>query len=129
MSLKPDFGRIAAFLRRWGPALGMMALIFFFSSIPSKEMPDFKEYDFSIKKAGHAFGYLLLGRAYFFGLRSRKNTIAWLAWGMTIVYAITDEFHQSFVPGRSPRLTDVGIDALGALLGLLPVLILMGRKK
>jgi VanZ family protein len=47
----------------------------------------------------------------------------WLAWGLCILYAITDEYHQSFVPGRSPRGMDVGIDALGAVLGLLPAFI------
>lgn len=32
--------------------------------------------------------------------------------------AISDEFHQSFVPGRTAALRDVGIDLLGALLAL-----------
>lgn len=129
MSLKPVSGQIPLIVRRWWPALVMMVLIFFFSSIPSKKMPNFKEFDFSIKKAGHAFGYLLLGRAYFYGLGSQYKKTAFLAWGMAILYAITDEFHQSFVPGRSPRLTDVGIDSLGTLLGLLPVFIHPVRKK
>ncbi len=115
-----------AFLRRWGPALVMMALIFFFSSLPSHDVPDFGKFEFSIKKGGHALGYLLLGRAYLYGLGRGKNT-PWLAWGMCILYAITDEFHQSFVPGRTPRVTDVGIDAIGTLLGLLPVLIRLWR--
>lgn len=111
-----------AFLRKWGPALVMMGLIFFFSSLPSKAVPDFGNFDFSVKKGGHAFGYLLLGRAYLYGLGRGKKT-PWLAWGMCILYAVTDEFHQSFVPGRSPRVMDVGIDAVGTLLGLLPVFI------
>lgn len=33
-------------------------------------------------------------------------------------YALTDEFHQLFVTGRSGRLSDVGIDTLGALTGI-----------
>jgi VanZ family protein len=100
----------------------MMALICFFSSLPSQSVPSFGKFEFSVKKGGHAFGYLLLGRAYLCGL-GRGKKAPWLAWVLCILYAITDEFHQSFVPGRSPRVTDVGIDAMGSLLGLLPVLI------
>ena len=36
-----------------------------------------------------------------------------------IGYGLLDEFHQSFVPGRSSTLADVGLDALGALVGVL----------
>jgi len=36
----------------------------------------------------------------------------------TICYGVTDEFHQSFVVGRSASLGDVGLDALGAGVGV-----------
>lgn len=36
-----------------------------------------------------------------------------------IVYAITDEIHQLFVPGRSGRILDVGIDSLGVITGII----------
>ncbi len=39
-------------------------------------------------------------------------------------YATTDEIHQYFVPGRSARLFDVGIDTLGVLTGILIYLVL-----
>lgn len=35
-----------------------------------------------------------------------------------VLVAASDEFHQSFVPGRTPAVRDVGIDLLGALLAL-----------
>ena len=38
---------------------------------------------------------------------------------MVVLYAIGDEIHQAFVPGRTPLVTDVAIDALGGLLGIL----------
>jgi VanZ family protein len=38
---------------------------------------------------------------------------------MAVLYAITDEFHQTFTPGRNASITDVGIDAVGAILGVL----------
>ena len=41
-----------------------------------------------------------------------------LAWTLTVAYAASDELHQLFVPGRAGRLSDIGIDAAGALLGI-----------
>jgi VanZ family protein len=106
-------------LRRWGPAALMMAAIFIFSSRPSTALPDFGFWDYFVKKGGHMLGYGLLALAYWRGLgltRGRK----WLAWGFAIGYAVTDEIHQAFVPGRHPSLFDVlFFDNLGALLGLI----------
>ena len=42
----------------------------------------------------------------------------WIAAGLTAFYACTDEFHQLFVPGRAGLLSDVLIDSLSAVLGL-----------
>ena len=39
------------------------------------------------------------------------------AWGLATLYAMTDEFHQRFVPGRWGAFTDVLIDSAGALIG------------
>jgi len=48
-----------------------------------------------------------------------KKEKRWIAWLMAVLYAVTDEFHQSFVPGRHPAILDVIIfDNLGALLSL-----------
>ena len=41
------------------------------------------------------------------------------AWGLAVLYAISDEIHQSFTPGRSSSAVDVMTDALGAALALL----------
>jgi VanZ family protein len=100
-------------IKRWLPSLLMMAIIFGFSSIPSVEMPRFGIFDFSVKKLGHALGYGLLAVAYQHGLGGKRP---WLAWLMAVAYAATDEFHQSFVPGRNASPWDVLVfDNLGAL--------------
>jgi VanZ family protein len=39
--------------------------------------------------------------------------------GVTVAYAASDEYHQSFVPGRHPGLSDVLIDGLGAATALI----------
>ncbi len=65
------------------------------------------------------FGYGLLALADWRGVGFERGK-KWLAWGLAICYAITDEFHQSFVPGRHPSFFDVLVfDNLGAILGLL----------
>lgn len=100
----------------------MMVIIFVFSSIPSSEMPNFDAFDYIVKKGGHAFGYGLLGLSYLRGLKGKSEDVSkrwfFITWTMAVLFSTTDEFHQSFVPGRHPALTDVMIDAFGAALAL-----------
>ena len=42
-----------------------------------------------------------------------------------ILYAISDEIHQSFTPGRGPKITDVFIDSLGVLFGITVILLIL----
>jgi VanZ family protein len=115
--------KIRTFFAVWGPSILVMAVIFAFSSIPSNEMPIFGPVDFLVKKGGHASGYALLALANLRALRripgGQWTRLSILAWILAVLYSATDEFHQSFVPGRHPAVTDVGIDALGAATGLL----------
>jgi hypothetical protein len=105
---------------RWLPSLFLMAAIFFASSLPASRLPYYGAYDVLIKKGGHALGYALLGLAYFFALPPRLSTgYKWiLALLMAILFALSDEFHQSFVEGRTSTLRDVLIDGIGAALAL-----------
>ncbi len=106
---------------RWGPAVIMMALIFTASGTPGQELPDFGTMDLLAKKGGHIIGYALLGIAYLHGLSYRKNLSPGrciLAVILACLYASTDEFHQRFTPNRSPAVSDVTIDTLGAAAGV-----------
>ena len=106
---------------RWLPAFITMLIIFVFSSIPSKDMPDLGLWDIIIKKGGHILGYALLALAFWHGLYTGRRRY-WLAFLLTIVYAISDEFHQSFVPGRHPSWVDAFIiDGSGAFVMLMLV--------
>ncbi len=109
---------MGAFLRRWAPALLMIAAIFLFSSIPSKEMPHLGSYDFLAKKGAHALGYGLLAAALWHGFNWNRK-LWWMALTLAVAYAISDEFHQRFVPGRHAMPADVAIDSLGATISLL----------
>jgi VanZ family protein len=105
-------------LLRWFPAVLIMAVIFGFSSTPSAELPSYGLMDFLVKKGAHMLGYGLLALAYWYGLRFEKRR-GWLALLFAILYASSDEFHQSFVPGRHPSWVDVlGFDGGGALIAL-----------
>lgn len=103
---------------RWLPALLVMGVIFWFSAQPSANLPNFNWADRLVKKTGHVSGYALLAVAYWRGLEWRKEHW-WLAWLLAILYAMTDEYHQTFSKGRMPSLVDVFVfDTLGALTGL-----------
>jgi VanZ family protein len=116
-------------LRRWVPAVLLMAVIFLLSSRPSSGLPNFGSWDYFVKKAGHAFGYGLLALAYWYGLSLGPNQKL-LAWGMAICYATTDEIHQIFVPGRHPSPLDVMIfDNLGAMFSLILSGYLVGKTR
>jgi len=100
------------------PALFMMLLIFLLSAQPSSQLPNFDWADRLVKKGGHAVGYAILALLYWraFDFKDEKR---WVAWLLALLYAVTDEFHQSFVPGRHPAILDVLIfDNFGALISL-----------
>lgn len=54
---------------RWFPAALMMLVIFTFSSQPGENLPDFLNWDYLIKKAGHVIGYGALALSYLHALR------------------------------------------------------------
>ncbi len=107
-------------LWRWGPALLMMTLIFLASGTPGGDLPKFGSWDLIGKKGAHLLGYALLAAAYLHGLTcSKKVDRGAVLWAilMASLYAVTDEFHQSFTPERTSSPIDVGIDTVGAALG------------
>jgi VanZ family protein len=97
-----------------------MLLIFVASSMPASRIPYLGEIDFLVKKFGHAIGYALLALAYYIALPTRlpRGYRAFLAWIMAILFALSDEYHQSFIEGRTSSLRDVFIDTLGAAIAL-----------
>ena len=103
-------------------------MIFLFSAQPSSELPEFGSADRIIKKTGHILGYALLALSYWQVFQFKRGR-QWLAWCFAIFYAATDEFHQSFVPGRSASVLDVLIfDNLGALISLCVFTIIKSKR-
>ena len=109
--------KLFAIVPRWLPALILMVVIFAFSSRSGNELPNFGGWDYVVKKSAHGIGYGLLALSYLHALPNRNYKLAWF---LAVLYSLTDEFHQSFVPGRRSSLEDVFVfDAIGAILALL----------
>jgi VanZ family protein len=107
-------------IRRWLPPLVWMGVIFFFSAQPTvPSVPG--RWDLLLKKSMHMVAYGMLTWLYLRALRgdesreSRSDDAATRAVsaGMALLYALSDEYHQTFVPGRNGSLVDVAIDAVG----------------
>lgn len=102
----------------WVPALAWAAMIFVLSSqsvLPSPAGLDDKQ--------AHSVAYGVLALLCLVGLTGarwwRVSAGALLtAFVLTVLYGVSDEIHQSFVPGRSPDVADVIADARGAGLTL-----------
>lgn len=128
----------------WGTVAAWMALIFFFSAQPGKEsgalsgeltqlllqvvQSIFSGFQIDpqwghtlLRKSAHFFVYLVLGGLSANALRT-SGISGWRRYGCALLfsglYAASDEFHQSLVPGRGPSVWDVGIDSAGAAVGI-----------
>jgi VanZ family protein len=108
------------FLVRWMAVVLWMGVIFAFSATPTSSLASAftPADDFTLRKLAHltVFAVLtvLLVRA--FRLHVARATHAWLlAMLVAAVYACSDEWHQTFVPGREGTVRDIVIDCLGVV--------------
>lgn len=101
-------------LSRWLPSLAWAALIFAGSSIPGNDLPAT-----GLAPVAHFFEYAVLGALVTFALGVDRKHLAVLLAGIALatLYGVADEFHQSFVPGRTPDPMDVLVDLIGASVG------------
>jgi len=121
---------LRGFIAAWLPVIAWAGLIFAFSAQPNLRFVPDQNLDFLVRKAGHMGVYGILALLLWHAL---ATTTAWRrpwAWALvlTILYAITDEFHQGFVAGRHESAIDVGIDAAGALIAVVAVGIIWARR-
>ena len=89
-----------------------------------------------IRKTGHFVGYGLVSVGFFYSWRQTLRRMAvkhWTLWrrasalavGCTLLIAIADEFHQSFIPSRTSSPVDVCIDVCGAIAAQLLLLLMV----
>ncbi|BDG60096.1 VanZ family protein [Caldinitratiruptor microaerophilus] len=123
----------------WLAVLAWMGVIFVASSVPDlRAIPVMARLGFLplqlspaqaywleliVRKTAHVLEYGVLAALILSATRATWPRLAgWAAarwsWTWATFYALGDEWHQRFVPGRDGRLTDVAIDAAGAALAL-----------
>jgi VanZ family protein len=126
----------AGWFARWWPALAWAVVISLFSTgaftsentgriiipalhwlFPSLTPQTLAFLHHIIRKCAHFTEYFILSLLILRGIRAGRHgtKLAWAVLAIVIVagYASLDEFHQSFVPGRTPAVTDVLIDTTG----------------
>lgn len=129
----------------WFTVVTWMAIIFYLSHQPASEsselsvgisaliikaidlLPipfhiDMQFFHFFIRKSAHFFAYFILGVLLFnafnvSNVQQLKGCLSSI--GICIIYAISDEVHQLFIPGRSGQISDVLIDSSGATVGII----------
>ena len=110
------------FLSYWGPVVLWAGVIFFLSSIPSLNS-GFGIWDYFLRKGAHIFEFFLLTILLQRAVKASFKMVTFrgvmvLSGLVAVFYAMSDEFHQSFVPGRGPSAYDVMIDSVGIVIGL-----------
>jgi VanZ family protein len=108
-----------SWLISWGPVVIWAGLIFYLSSIPGLST-GWGVYDLILRKAAHMTEYAVLTFLVQRAIRRtwsifRLSGVLVVSFLFSFLYAISDEFHQGFVPGRTPSVVDVFIDSVGII--------------
>jgi VanZ family protein len=110
---------IRPFISLWLPLIALMALIFILSSMPSLGSGSNDEWKLDPHSVAHVTIYLPLGFLLLRGVVSQGVSRAiWWTLVIGVLYAVSDEIHQAFVPGRTPSVLDIGMDGLGLVMGI-----------
>ena len=105
----------------WLPVILWSAFIYFWSSIPCLKITILGFLDFVLRKLAHITEFAILTFLYYRAINKNNkpkkfNNHFWPIF-LTLVFAISDEIHQHFVPGRFCSLKDILIDSVGILIG------------
>lgn len=92
---------------------------------------DYHTLSYIVRKIAHFTEYFILGLLIYHLVKQyrviSKTEIIWMIL-FCVIYAMSDEFHQVFIGGRSPKVFDVIIDSLGSSLSILILQLLQKRK-
>lgn len=118
MVLGTDCRRMASFLRWWGPLLVYMILIYWASARPVPEVlhgaPDYLLHFIAYFAMG-----ILMVRAFARGVGKPVSLrLVGFSLFFSLAYALSDEWHQMYVPGRDASFQDVLADGLGICVSL-----------
>lgn len=104
-------------IKFWLPVLVWAIVIYLFSNRTTIKTVDFFLGDFLLKKSAHIIEYGIFSTLWYraltnFGMDRKKAMIYSVL--VSLLYGASDEFHQSFIYGRTATLRDVIIDTTGA---------------
>jgi VanZ family protein len=137
--------KLRVFLKFWLPVLLWLAVIFTASSdshssqhssrfiepflrwlFPHMSQAHIEDIHHVFRKCGHLAEYAVLALLLWRALHLSDNHLPKWSWPkvggtllLVFLYAASDEFHQIFVPTRTPQVSDVFIDTAGGAIGLL----------
>lgn len=119
-------------IKLWLPVLLWAGIIFFLSNIPGLKSNFVPQIDFILRKSAHVTEYFILTfllRRAFQGTFSLSNLYLFIyPAALSILYAMSDEFHQLFIPERHGCVRDVLIDSMGVFGFYLLVKLLEGKR-
>lgn len=145
--------RVITFVCMIALTVGWMMLIFGFSSqtatesgslsaliaepvtrliMKLRELPDadygalYMQVDSAIRVAAHFAEYAILGILTALLCRLLRWRSLWIPWVICTVFAVTDEWHQYYTPGRASEVKDILVDSTGVLCGI--ILLCLLRK-
>ena len=118
-------GSRAERVARIAPAILYLIVIFMVSAIPAADIRPFTDDRIAHFVEYFILGGLLLIAAASFGPIDRSVKLVGAAWMFGALFAISDEVHQKFVPGRQASWNDVLFDVLGLTASIIGIVVLL----
>jgi len=118
------------FIKYWLPVIGWCLFIFLISHQPDLKSDLPGAWDFFLRKLAHMAEFGLLAILFFRGLSGygfRINHGLVFASVFSLLYAISDEYHQTFIQERIGSFIDVAIDSVGILIAGLTIWYFYGK--
>jgi VanZ family protein len=121
--------KLLLFLKLWLPVGLWCGVIFYLSSLPNLAT-SWGIWDLIFRKIAHITEYgilaFLIWRAILHSIKVNLSKTYALSGAVSLLYAISDEIHQSFVPTRHASIYDILIDGLG--IGLMLYFLIIRKK-
>ena len=102
----------------WTPVVSWAMVIFLFSAMPTNPVSQVHLTDFIVKKSAHVIEYAIFTTLLYRALRAsgvNSKEAGVYSVILAVLYGASDEFHQSFTPGREPKVRDVFFDTIGSI--------------
>lgn len=108
-------------VRFWLPVVIWAVIIFLLSARPTPRATQIFWQDFIVKKSAHVLEYGIFTTLLYRALKEggmEKKEAGVSSVILAVLYGVSDEFHQSFTPGRESTVRDVIFDTIGAILAI-----------